>query len=53
MFCFDVQTRYLDIHVKKLDFQCDAVDAERTYFLPIKSHYLVQISKTLGLENYF
>ncbi|PSN54149.1 ER degradation-enhancing alpha-mannosidase-like protein 1 [Blattella germanica] len=25
---------------------CTAIDAERTYFLPLKSHYLVQISKT-------
>ncbi|KAK7868764.1 hypothetical protein R5R35_002557 [Gryllus longicercus] len=31
---------------------CEAVDAERTYFLPIKSRYLVQISKTLGLQEY-
>lgn len=34
------------------NLSCGAVDAERMYFLPIKSHYLVQISKTLGLENY-
>jgi hypothetical protein len=34
------------------NLSCDAVDAETTYFLPIKSHYLLQISETLGLENY-
>ncbi|XP_066997230.2 ER degradation-enhancing alpha-mannosidase-like protein 1 [Anabrus simplex] len=32
--------------------KCQAVDAERTYFLPIKSQYLLQISETLGLQNY-
>lgn len=34
------------------DAKCQAIDAERTYFLPIKSQYLVQISKTLGLRDY-
>lgn len=34
------------------NLSCDAFDAERTYFLPIKSHYLLQISETLGLESY-
>jgi hypothetical protein len=48
---FYLLTRYFR-YVKNC-FQCDAVDAERTYFLPIKSHYLLQISETLGLENYW
>lgn len=45
-------TGYFTYLCEKNFFQCDAVDAERTYFLPIKSHYLLQISETLGLENY-
>ncbi|XP_046407206.1 ER degradation-enhancing alpha-mannosidase-like protein 1 isoform X1 [Ischnura elegans] len=31
---------------------CDAVDAERSYFLPIKSHYFMQISDILGVDEY-
>ncbi|KAG8227687.1 hypothetical protein J437_LFUL007000 [Ladona fulva] len=31
---------------------CEAVDAERSYFLPIKSHYLMQISDILGVDVY-
>lgn len=30
---------------------CDAIDADRMYFLPLKSHYLQQISLALGLDN--
>jgi len=52
IFCFDFLTGYFTYLCGKKIFQCDAVDAERTYFLPIKSHYLLQISETLGLENY-
>ncbi|XP_049844612.1 ER degradation-enhancing alpha-mannosidase-like protein 1 isoform X2 [Schistocerca gregaria] len=32
-------------------YLCDAVDADRMYFLPLKSHYLQQISLALGLDN--
>ncbi|XP_063218845.1 ER degradation-enhancing alpha-mannosidase-like protein 1 [Bacillus rossius redtenbacheri] len=32
--------------------KCDAVDKERTHFLPLKSRYLVQIGRFLGLESY-
>lgn len=31
---------------------CEAVNAERSYFLPIKSHYLMQISDILGVDDY-
>ncbi|XP_075218379.1 ER degradation-enhancing alpha-mannosidase-like protein 1 isoform X2 [Lycorma delicatula] len=31
-------------------YLCTTVNAERKYFLPLKSRYLTQISKTLGIE---
>lgn len=38
------------IHYNISEPSCMTVDAERKYFLPLKSRYLTQISKILGIE---